>query len=394
MKNLEQDKLDVTRKERSNMFDWRGQFTPDFIEYMLSCFSKPGMTIADPFLGSGTVLLESIRKGLPCIGYELNPSAFFMSKFFEYAKLDKEKRGVLLSRFDSLIDTLLSSYSKDLPVYTKSDDYRVSYCHLLSFAKDVKNNSTKADWPFLINVLFLCEKDKKKSLYDSIRGNYAIMKNNLLSLPVAANKVEVYLGDARSLGGAFPQSIDLILTSPPYINVFNYHQNYRGIIECFDFDVLKVAESEFGSNRKNRTNRFRTVVQYTMDMGDTILSASKSLVVNGRIVLVVGRVSKVRNTPFYNSKIIESIIEIIPELKIEGRSERQFMNRFGEIIVEDIIIATKVSPSESNLSSSVFKELGLQQISDAISYADSSVKEELMDVIVNSDKIHVSPLNQ
>ena len=68
-KNLSQDKLNVSQKLRSNMFDWRGQFTPEFVEYLLDEYSKPGFTIADTFLGSGTVLLESIRKGLNCVGY-------------------------------------------------------------------------------------------------------------------------------------------------------------------------------------------------------------------------------------------------------------------------------------------------------------------------------------
>ena len=57
---LSQEKLDVINKTRSNIFDWRGQFTPELIEYLLSVFSKPGDVVADPFSGSGTVLLESI----------------------------------------------------------------------------------------------------------------------------------------------------------------------------------------------------------------------------------------------------------------------------------------------------------------------------------------------
>ena len=152
---LEQNKLDVTPPERSNMFDWRGQFTPDFIDYILSSFAKPGMTIADPFLGSGTVLLESIRKCLPCLGYELNPSAYFMAKFFEYAKLEIFQRNHLIDKSELLINNLLATYDKETPIYVKSNDYRESYHFLLHFAKRIKENSLESDWPFLINVLFL-----------------------------------------------------------------------------------------------------------------------------------------------------------------------------------------------------------------------------------------------
>jgi hypothetical protein len=60
---------------------------------------------------------------------------------------------------------------------------------------------------------------------------------------------------------------ELIVTSPPYINVFNYHQNHRAILELLGFDLAATsAASELGSNRKNRGNRFRTVIQYALDM--------------------------------------------------------------------------------------------------------------------------------
>jgi len=35
VKTLDREKLDVVNKKRSNIFGWRGQFTPDFVEYLL-----------------------------------------------------------------------------------------------------------------------------------------------------------------------------------------------------------------------------------------------------------------------------------------------------------------------------------------------------------------------
>ena len=61
---LEQEKLDVTTKKRSNIFNWRGQFTPEFVEYILKTFAKEGDFVCDPFSGSGTVLLEASRQTL------------------------------------------------------------------------------------------------------------------------------------------------------------------------------------------------------------------------------------------------------------------------------------------------------------------------------------------
>ena len=56
---LEQERLDATAKKRSNIFNWRGQFTPEFVEYILQTFAKPNDHILDPFSGSGTVLRDS-----------------------------------------------------------------------------------------------------------------------------------------------------------------------------------------------------------------------------------------------------------------------------------------------------------------------------------------------
>ena len=59
---LDQNRLDVIHNQRSNFFNWKGQFTPEFIEYLLDCFANENSIVADPFSGSGTVLSEAIRK--------------------------------------------------------------------------------------------------------------------------------------------------------------------------------------------------------------------------------------------------------------------------------------------------------------------------------------------
>ncbi len=394
MIELVQEKLDVLKKERSNMFDWRGQFTPEFIEYLLSVFSKPGMVIADPFLGSGTVILESIKKDLSCVGYELNPSAYYMAKFYEYALLSQKEKEVLIHDSNDILYRGLEQFEDYSPVYVKSESYRESYKELLDLATIVNDNAPKNSFPLLINVLFLCEKDKKKCLKDSVKENFKIMSDNLMSLPPSKGRMEINLGDSRSIGRQYNQSIDLIITSPPYVNVFNYHQNYRGIIERFNYNILRVAESEFGSNRKNRVNRFRTVVQYTMDMGSAIYEASRSLKIGGEMILIVGRTSNVRNTPFYNSRIIEAIIETISALIIEGSCSRRFMNRFGETIIEDIIFVKKSDKETESPTNDSFKAIGLNQISNAIKYADKAVIKDLYDVLNHPDKIQPSPIYQ
>ena len=81
---LLQHELDVTDKSRSNLFNWRTQFTPQFGDYIPDNFAKTGYAVIDPFAGSGTVLQECSAKDLSCHGFEINPAAYAMSKFFSF----------------------------------------------------------------------------------------------------------------------------------------------------------------------------------------------------------------------------------------------------------------------------------------------------------------------
>lgn len=124
---LEQNKLDVVHKCRSNYFNWKGQFTPEFIEYLLDCYANEDSVVADPFSGSGTVLAEAIKKGLTCVGFEINPSAYFMSKFYEYAMCTKEERNIIFNDLTRFIASYLDGIAESKMVYVEGKDYRESY---------------------------------------------------------------------------------------------------------------------------------------------------------------------------------------------------------------------------------------------------------------------------
>ena len=64
MQVLDQQRLDVTNKTRSNIFGWRGQFTPEFVEYLLDETETGTGLVVDPFCGSGTGT-ERVRSAQP-----------------------------------------------------------------------------------------------------------------------------------------------------------------------------------------------------------------------------------------------------------------------------------------------------------------------------------------
>ena len=388
--NLVQNRLDVNTKRRANLFNWRGQFTPEFVEYIIETFNcTSDSVVLDPFAGSGTVLIESAVKGVSSIGFEINPAAFQMANFYKYASLSLKERQNLVLSIESKLAPFLTQLNGQ-PLFIESKDYRNSYKNLIGFAKHIKPECIVHELPYVMNMLFNSEKDKKLTLKDSIYKSFSYFRNALYGLPYTNAEIVVHHKDARKAGELYENQVDLILTSPPYINVFNYHQNYRAVTESFDYNILKVAHSEFGSNRKNRGNRLLTVIQYCMDMEESLFSFWKSLKPNGKMVMVVGRESNVRKTPFFNGKIVLELIKEMNCFELKNKSERAFVNKFGKRIVEDIIIVEKITNIQPNLD--IAKSVAKKHLVDNQPIAPKEVESDFIDAISRIDKVIASPI--
>jgi 16S rRNA G966 N2-methylase RsmD len=226
--------VNVTQKTRSNFFTWRGQFTPQFVDYVLECFAKPGCVIADPFSGSGTVLLEGARRNLRSYGLELNPAAYYMSGFYEATNYDEHYRQLIFNSVQSKA-IQIAAEMPDLPLKIDSTDYREQVANILLFARKFLNEmNLKPELILAVNTLFFMENSRQNTLKSAIRKSLECVGNYLLTIPHTVADIKTFHGDARLFHKIVPKKINLIITSPPYINVFNYHQNYRAIMELLN----------------------------------------------------------------------------------------------------------------------------------------------------------------
>jgi hypothetical protein len=323
-------------------------------------------------------------------GFEINPSAYLMSAFYECCNLPLELREVLIDNIAFKLEGYLAKDGHN-PIYLKSDNHRNSYQHFLKFIQDILPDFIEQfDRMVLLNIFFQSEKDKKLTIKESIDKSFKYIRRCLIELPFTKCSITAHLMDARSADTLFENEVDLVLTSPPYINVFNYHQNHRAIIESLNYDVLKVASSEFGSNRKYRGNRLKTVVQYTVDMEASIRGFWNSLKINGTLIMVLGRESNVRGVAFFNGQLIIDLIKSCGGFSEVRVLERKFMNKFGTNIKEDIIIATK---TENELTSERYgREIAIAQLKNGLDVVDELVKIDLLDAIASADTIKESPI--
>lgn len=331
---LPQELLNIEDKVRSNCFAWRGQFSPQLIQYLLQAYCPASASVLDPFSGSGTVLHEAALVSLQAYGYEINPAAWIFSKVYEFANRSQVERNFAIEELRDVLET-------HFPIILFSDNILPTedFEHSIEEASRAIRNETKT----LLNALvILLDLENNPLTPLRIHGKFAGMVSLLRGLPYSKAPITAELRDARALP-LDNDSVDFAITSPPYINVFNYHQNYRRSAEALGWDLLRVARSEIGANRGNRGNRFLTVIQYCLDMSMAIHEMHRVLSAEGRAVLIVGYESRVLGVPFYNANIILNIAKDLGLFEVELRQERIFTNRFGKAIREDIVNLAKLS---------------------------------------------------
>lgn len=373
---ISQGELDIDNKTRSNLFSWNGQFSPQFVEVLLNCYAQDGDVVIDPFAGSGTTLCEAARKSLSAYGMELNASAYHMAKTYELANKTMSERQEILNSAENILQTILVE-DEILPTITSAiqEDISSPVSSLLST---------------LIILLDLFNNELSLPL---LHKKWLGLKKIVLEIPVSLNPIKVDMGDARKLN-CYSDMADLLITSPPYINVFNYHQKYRRSVEALGYDVLAIAKNEFGSNRKNRGNRLLTVIQYCIDMALSLKEAIRVCKPNARMIYVVGRESNVLGYSFCNSQLIYEIATEIFELPFLLRQERVFKNRFGQLIYEDILHFENYKADDILCDEAIeqaARTVAIRMLSEnSQAYPDSKNIENVFDAISKAETIRKS----
>lgn len=369
-KTISRNDLNIVNKKKSNSLPWNGQFSPQLVETLMSSYCNKNDIVFDPFLGSGTTLLEAGEFNLKAYGTEINYGAICLANLYTFINIEFSDRVLILSNLEKKLN-LTEDKSKDF-FYTISKnittDYEQKLFSALIVLTDFYKNNFSAKW---------------------LSSKWNKVKETVLVLPFSKNKIEVIRNDARALN-INTDTCTFVLTSPPYINVFNYHQQYRASVEFLNGSVLPAAQAEIGSNRKNRGNRYLTVVQYCEDMVNVFSEINRICKKDSHIIFIVGRESAVMKTPFYNGKIITELACGVCGLKPLFRQERNFKNKFGTQIYEDIL---HFSSSKINENIDYLKNFVLNLLSESFDYAPDDKKVYLKMVLDSyKTKIYKMPI--
>lgn len=292
-------------------------YPPKLVNKLIKTFTKEGDLIYDPFSGRGTTLLEARIAKRQAYASDLNPLSFVITKAKSH-NLDKSK---ILARIEQL-ENKCSHYKFQLN--RKDYDYMKTY-----FSKNVYNqlcfikNELGRKWKKLNNIdtfILSCflgilhgpTRKDGSSLFLSISmsntnamsKNYVdnyVKKHHLLfpnnenifeklkekiekvfyekKLPIGAIKI----GDAKKCHEIFNKKFDFIITSPPYLNIFNYTRENWIRLWLLDYrkdNLNKVIKLD--DNHKYK--------EYKSFLIEFLNSAYKALKINGKLIMIIGDV--------------------------------------------------------------------------------------------------------
>lgn len=377
--------LNIEAKSRSNPLPWNGQFSPQLIQSLLEHYASQDSIVLDPFVGSGTVILEAGRAGLKAYGAEINPAALILARTYSFINASTTARQSCVSELTHMMRAELNENLLLLSNGHAVDEHQIKES-LVSLASEANDDLHRYLLEALIILLDFYEPGLDR---EKVWRVWHRLTSLVLTLPVSTPSIELFHADARNI--PLPNSsVNLVITSPPYINVFNYHQQYRASAEALGWNLLNVAKSEIGSNRKHRSNRFLTVIQFCLDIAQTFVELARICQPQSKIVFVAGRESRVRGTRFFNGEIVAEVACRAVGFHLVLRQERVFVNKFGQSIFEDILhFASPPHPNAHPLVSA--REIAHELLALAYETAPGSSRPDIKSALADLRHVHPSP---
>lgn len=282
-------------------------YSKEFINSIISELDYSPTHCLEPFAGSGTTPLELQELGIKCSSFEVSPFMHTLSTtklYTDYTLNEFEKNLIIINKslknYNNNIESLMDppnfrtivqnenlkkwNFNKEIMrglldikyviSLIKCSHYqnlfRIALASILLKVSNVYRNgkclSYKEDWEKKITYSRTdVHEIYIKTLIEKIKPDIITMENNSRSNSLVKNIDFCYLGDVRSkINIMQDNSIDLIITSPPYLNSRDYTDTY--MIELRMLDYVKNYEDL----RNHRSKTLRSHVQVKWDEVETL----------------------------------------------------------------------------------------------------------------------------
>lgn len=323
---------------------YRASFKPELPEFCIERFSEKGAVVLDPFTGRGTTALQANLMGRVAWACDVNPLGVLLTKA-KTAPAGLDEIVLRLNEVDfSRPVELNTAYTEKLAPFFHPDTYRElinlrAFLHqrpdrVNRFIELVALSRLHGHSPGFFSVYSfpqisipperqrqINQKRHQQPDYRAIAPR--IIKKAAQSLRdgfsrdffavSSANRIET--SDARNMKFIAPNSVDLIVTSPPFLDKVDYLAD-----NWLEFWFSNIDQRRFSS----KLIMCRSLDEWAVFIGDVLKDMLRVLKPRGYAVVEVGEV-ETPNGMIYLDEIVAQAAD-----RISGRDKR--------LVVEEILV--------------------------------------------------------
>lgn len=338
--------------KRAPFYRWlkyKEAFSTDLVKYCLELFRPRHRAIPkilDPFAGAGTTLTTSTKSGWRATGIELLPVGVAAMKARLYAdqidiesfirEINRLKKFPLERRRGTHRFIHLRITEKAFP-----EDTEQAICSYMDFINQIEGHEMRSLFWFaclsILEDISFTRKDGQYLRWDHRSGRTLrskFDKSSILNFRTAiTGKLTVMLEDIKSRnGGSFSRNVgiiegscldvlpglpgnsfDLVLTSPPYCNRYDYTRTYALELAFMGYDeeaVKKLRQTLLSATVENKDKRAKLAAAYQLKNQKARYNAAVKVFDNQRALQEVLRILyEARDRGELNNNNIPNMVE-------------------------------------------------------------------------------------
>lgn len=360
-----------TKEYTHNMHTYPAMMIPQIARRLIYLYGKNAKNLLDPFIGSGTSLVESslVPHIKESYGFDLNPLAVLISKVKttpinpelleeKLTKILKSKEYSELPKFKNIEFWFNAKVIENLAIIKtaikKIQDKDIRDFFLVVFSETVRRVSNTRNSEF---KLYRMEKEKLEKYNPDVFGEFEKIANKSINgmseyLKVKTNlKPKIELFSSMNELPIKENHIDLIVTSPPYGDsktTVAYGQFSRLALEWLDYQDVASLDNKLLGGKASKDlevkinspslkkiikriaekdeKRAREVLSFYEDFDKVVIQLNKVMAKNGFVCFVVGnRTVKGINLP--TDKIMSEMFMAHGKYKYITTHERAIPNK-------------------------------------------------------------------
>ncbi len=354
-----------TNRVTHSFHPYPARFIPQIPAKLIQALTQPGEVVYDPFVGCGTSCVEANIAGRNALGNDVNELAVLISNTkvnslpegAEDEILETTVRACARAQssignynlcntpessrnwFEDFVAHEVSIIMDEIGKLTHSASR--DFCHVALSAILVSISRQDSDTRYV-------RVPKNLSKLDSVqRYKRKIIKMLQLahesSAALSRGVADIRFGDSREVGIFPDNTADLIVTSPPYPNAYDYHLYHRHRLLWLGMDPKELKRQEIGAHahysRKNGLdeNDFRQDMQL-------VFLATRRVLKRGRYFAIVVGDSILNGRQIRNKEIIKEAAGVAGfrtatefRRRIDSR-KKSFNPSHGNVNWEDIVV--------------------------------------------------------